>query len=97
MTNEEKILWHKVKMRPATKEEIEYFKKNLDYFDDEEQEAFDCEMPDDREQILVATKYGVSTDTCIFDYGYGLEENGDWDGIIAWAKMPIYREEESND
>lgn len=98
MTNEEKIVWHKIKMRPATKEEIEYFKENLDYFDDDEQEVFDCEMPDDGEEILVVTKYGVSIDTCLSDdYGYGLEENSYWDGIIAWAKIPVYREGESND
>lgn len=48
------------------------------------------DMPENGEEILIATPYGVSTDTCglDYDYGYYLEETGDWDDVIAWAYFP---------
>lgn len=85
------IEWHEVTTRPLTDEEIAYYEE----IDIEAEEIFDCEMPDDGQEILVATKWGVSTDTCWndADYGIGLENRGDWDGVLAWAEMPKYEEE----
>ena len=85
------IQWHKVTTRPLTEEEQEYYAEegmeDISYI-------FDCEMPDDGEEILIATKYGVDKDVCCDGgyYGIGLEGHDDWDGVIAWAKMPEYKE-----
>ena len=88
MTYEEIITWYKVKTRPLTEEEkraaIEQFGYKFSYM-------FDCKMPDDGDEILIVTKYGVDTDVCGMDEGYYLEGLGDWEGVIAWAEMPKYK------
>lgn len=82
----ETIVWHEVKYREPTEEEKAEWAENYDieltYF-------FDCPMPDDGDDILIAT--GVDTDVCGNDEGYYLENRGDWDDVIAWAEMPKYR------
>ena len=83
----ETIEWIKVETRKTTEEEIEYFKEYCGDLDMQFEYIFDCKMPDDGEEILIQTKYGVSIDVCEYDYGYSLE-GGDWDGVIAWARMP---------
>ena len=89
MTYEEKITWHEITKRPPTNEELEEFKEI--YAEDLEY-VFDCTMPDDGQDILVASYWGVDIDTCVIDYyGYGLEGRGDWDGLDAWADMPKYK------
>lgn len=88
MTYEEIITWHKVKTRPLTKEEkrecIEQFGYEFSYM-------FDCEMPDDGDEILIVTKSGVDTDVCGIEEGYYLEGYNDWENVIAWAEMPKYK------
>lgn len=88
MTYEEIITWYKVKTRPLTEEEkreyIEQFGYEFNY-------VFDCKMPDDGDEILIVTKYGVDTDVCGIDEGYFLENHGDWEDVIAWAAMPKYK------
>lgn len=84
------IEWHKVSTRPLTQEE-------KDYYEDigiEAEEIFNCEMPDDGQEILVATSWGVDKDICCSDpdYGIGLEGRGEWDGVLAWAEIPKYEE-----
>lgn len=94
---EEKIIWHEITTRPLTEEEkAEYAERG--YADYEIPEyIFSCEMPDDGQEILVATSWGVSQDLCMSDrdeYGdklFELEEHGDWDGVKAWADMPKYK------
>lgn len=60
---------------------------------------FDCPMPDDEQEILVATEWGVDKDVCCVDtddwgnHSFGLDGRGDWDGVIAWAEMPKYDSE----
>ena len=57
-----------------------------------------CAMPEDGQEILVVTRWGIGTDCCSVD-GDGvnnlleLENRGDWDGVIAWAEMPKYKQE----
>lgn len=87
------VVWHKVTTRPLTEEETAYYAEMeiecIEYI-------FDCEMPEDGKEILVATKWGVDKDICCndMDYGTGLESRGDWDGVYAWAEMPKYEEAE---
>lgn len=84
-----KVVWHKVTTRPLTAEEVAYYAEmemdGIEY-------VFDCEMPDDGQEILIATKWGTDKDICSNDaeYGIGLEGRGDWDGVYAWAEMPKY-------
>ena len=88
MTYEEKITWHEVSKRPPTEEEKE---EHLEAFDCVPEYILDCKMPDDGQEILIVTKYGVDTDICGIDEGYYLEIRGDWDNVMAWAEMPKYK------
>ena len=88
MTYEEKIIWHEVITRPPTEEEKEYYSEADVAFD----YVFDCEMPEDGQEILIASKWGTDKDICVIDEeGYWLECCDGWDGIIAWADMPKYK------
>lgn len=82
------IEWHEVTTRPLDDEEKEYYAE----MDMELEFIFDCEMPEDGQEILICTKWGVDKDICSndADYGIGLEGRGDWDGVYAWAEMPTY-------
>ena len=82
--NEEKIIWHEVIKRPPTEEEKEAFDCEPEYI-------LDCEMPDDEQEILIVTGWGVDTDICGIDEGYYLENRGDWDDVIAWEEIPKYK------
>lgn len=90
---EEKIIWHDVTTCPLTLEEKAQY-ADIGYADYEIPEyVFFCEMPEDEQEILIATAWGVSCDTCLTSYDeynnfYGLETHGDWDGVRAWAEMP---------
>ena len=87
------VEWHKVTTRPLTDEEIAYYAElEIDGIEC----IFDCEMPEDGQEILVATKWGTDKDVCSIneEYGIGLEVRGDWDGVFAWAEMPQYREDD---
>ena len=80
--------WIPIKYRPMDEEEKQYWSEYMGA--DDEMEMFDCPMPEDGQEILVTFKSGyVNMDICEIDGGlYGLEGNGDWDGIIAWMPLP---------
>ena len=84
----EKLVWNEVTTRPPTEEENDEFKR---IYDEDLCFVFDCLMPDDGQEILIATKYGIDRDVCFVDGGTYLEERGDWDDVIAWAEMPKYK------
>ncbi len=90
MIYEEIIRWHEVVTRPPTDTEAEEFFVKYDYIPSY---IFNCKLPDDGQEILIATKWGVDKDICGIDntYGYYLEDRGDWDDVIAWAEMPKYK------
>lgn len=85
----EEIVWNEIKTRELDEEEREYYKEN----GIEPEYMFDCKMPEDGQEVLVATRWGVDKDICCDDgyYGNGLEGRGDWDGVYAWAEMPKYK------
>lgn len=85
MTYEEKIVWYEVKARPLTDEE----KDQHPTWD----MIVEGAIPDEDEEILIATKNGVFTDTCLYDYdeGFYLDSGKDWDEILAWASIPRYK------
>ena len=88
--------WIPITTRPLTAEERESL---LQYYGDdyeftETDDAFDCPMPEEGQEILISTSWGVSKDRCECDYTgdgmdlYALEDNGDWDGVKAWMPLP---------
>jgi hypothetical protein len=81
--------WTPVKFRPMDEEERQYWEEHYGYkFDEEDSVTFDCPMPGDRQEVWVCSKCGnVWQDVCGVDEGTWLEENGDWDDIVAW--MPF--------
>lgn len=93
---EEKIIWYEITTRPLTEEEkAEYAERGYANYEIPEY-IFSCEMPDDGQEILVATSWGVSQDLCMIDCDecnnlFELETRGDWDGVKAWADMPKYK------
>ena len=87
---EDKQHWIPIKTRPMDEEEREYWEDHFGYeLADEDAVLFDCKMPDDGQEILVSYRKWISMDKCEVDDGcYGLEGNGDWDGVIAWMPVP---------
>lgn len=94
---EEKIIWHEITTRPLTNDEkAEYAERGCADYEIPEY-MFSCEMPEDGQEILIATNWGVSLDVCVVDYddvensATHLEGHDDWDGVKAWAAMPKYK------
>ncbi len=86
--------WIPITYRPMTEEEekelCEEFGIKEGSLEDWEKRVFTCKLPDDGQEILVSY-YGkhVQEDICSWDeYGCGLENNGDWDGVDAWMPKP---------
>lgn len=92
--------WIPVKMRPMDSEEREYWEDQFgEKLEDEDAVMFDCQMPEDGQEILVSYRKWISMDKCEIDGGcYGLEGNGDWEDVIAWMPLPKpYLEEGEQD
>ncbi len=88
--------WIPIKYRPLTVDERIAFAEHygIEYSDTIDEKAFDCPMPKDDQDILISTSWGVVEDVADNDVDgegficYGLEKNGDWDGVDAWMPMP---------
>lgn len=72
--------WIPITMRPL--EEEEKFVFPYATF------IFDCPMPEDGQDILISTKYGVEFDTCYEGDGFYLDSNRDWEEVYAWQPLP---------
>ena len=85
------IEWHKIKTRPLTEEEkAEYVHIVMPDC------IFDCEMPKDGQETLIATKYDTSIDIFHYDIdGSYFEDHDDCEDVIAWAELPKYEEGET--
>lgn len=91
---EEKIVWHEVTARALTDEEKAKFAE----WCEPPLYMIDGSMPEDGQEILIATKYGVEFDTNYIDCDavgnlFYLDGRGDWDEVLAWAEMPKYKED----
>lgn len=77
--------WIPVKWHEITEEE-----RTEEGYSDDIVAVFDCEMPDDNQEILVTTTHGyVNQDVCYIDDGYSLDSGWDWiEDIVAWMPMP---------
>lgn len=88
--------WIPIKYRPMTSEERKKLAEHygIEYCDTFEEKTFDCPMPEDGQSILLSRSWGVDIDVADNDIDgegficYGLEGNGDWDGVIAWMPLP---------
>lgn len=85
--------WIPVTYRPMTEEEVkeacEKFGVEEEILEDWEKRVFTCHLPDDGQEILISVGKYVHEDICSYDeYGCGLENNGDWDGVDAWMPKP---------
>lgn len=98
--------WIPITYRPLTvKERIELAEHyGIEYCDTENEKAFDCPMPEDGQEILISTSGGVAEDVAANDIDgegfivYGLDGNGDWDGVDAWMPKPEpYKKEGESD
>lgn len=93
--------WIPVTYRPMTEEEAKKFCEELGIkegsLEDWEKRVFTCRLPDDGQEILTSFGKYVREDICSWDeYGCGLENNGDWDGIDAWMPKPEPYKKEGN-
>lgn len=75
--------WHEISLREPTEEE----KTEMD---DPEGRVYNCELPEDGEEVLVTTKWGnVCTDTFFYEAGWcGFEFHEEPEDVIAWRRMP---------
>ena len=76
--------WIPVKWHRITEEERkrEGYPKEWEYH-------FDCEMPEDGQEILVTRRvWGVDKDICYCDGEYSLDSGDDWMIILAWKPLP---------
>ena len=91
------IQWYKITTRPLDEEEKEWFAENGYEPWEMPEFVYDCEMPEDGQEILIATPWGTDMDTCsnCAEYGIGLECHDDFDNVYAWAELPKYEEEEN--
>ena len=88
--------WVPVTYRPMDEEEYEEYREEFGELPIEDRKMFACPMPEHDQDILICTSWGgVSQDRCELDeYGYALETQGDWDGVLAWMPLPEpYKEE----
>jgi hypothetical protein len=80
--------WHRIKTRPLTKEEKDEMYLNDNYYTF----MYDCEMPDDEQEVLVKTKWGIEKTTYHTDDGCYFEDYEDEDDVIAWQPLPKWEE-----
>lgn len=88
--SENVMTWTPVKMRPMDEEERAYWSDHYGYdIEYEDAVIFDCQMPEDGQEILVSYRKWIAMDKCEIDGGcYGLEGNGDWEDVVAWMPLP---------
>ena len=97
--------WIPIKYRPLTVKERIAFAEHygIEYCDTSEEKAFDCPLPEDKQEILISTPWGVVEDVADNDIDgegficYGLAINGDWESVEAWMPKPErYTKEEKS-
>lgn len=80
--------WHKIALREPTDEERA---ERSDIFDECGLLMLDCVMPDDGQEVLIATKYGTTMDTyCMDEYGGYFDSGTEIEDVYAWMEIPKY-------
>ena len=87
--------WIPIKTRPLTEEEKEHY-ISIGWSDDSIEFMYDCQLPDDGQEVLVTDRMGnVGLDTFFSDDGCYFENNCDAYDVIAWMPLPKpYKESE---
>lgn len=86
------IKWIPIKFRLMTEEEIEEYIA-FDEHIDEHPYIYDCLLPEDGQEVLITTPWGVHITTFYEDYGCYFENYEDEGDVIAWAALPEPYEE----
>lgn len=82
--------WIPIKTRPLTEEEKEEY-PDFSFM-------YDCQMPEDQQEVLVSTKWGVRTDIYYKDVdGCYFENYCDEDDVLAWMPFPQPYKEADNE
>lgn len=76
--------WIPMTTRQMTEEEREHYRE---WFDVDEGMIFDCELPEDGQEVLVSYGGYVCVDTFCIDDGCYFE-GVDIDGVEAWMPLP---------
>lgn len=94
--------WIPIKTKKLSPEEIKEFCEETNLFSPDEMDgawSYDCKLPDDEQDVLVSTKYGVSLTRFYNDVYYGAYFEGyeDEDDVLAWMPLPEpYKKEEQS-
>lgn len=89
--------WILVKTRPLTDKEEQDMLENSNYYINY---AFDCQVPEDEEEVLVTTSTGEVRTTTFYDEGIdgcSFEFYEDEGEVVAWMPLPQPYKEESED
>jgi len=81
-----KNVWIPIEFRSITEEEIKYYKD----YNINSTMIYDCHLPDDGEEVLVTTPWGVDKTTFFNDDEYGayFECYEDYGDVLAWMPLP---------
>ena len=84
----EQTRWIPVKTRPITPDEIEEF--GWEDKDESWMWMYDCELPDDGQEVLIQSEYGIDVTTFYNEGSEGcyFENYEDRDDVIAWMPLP---------
>ena len=80
--------WIPIKTREMTEEEQKHYVEYTDYGLEDLTEILDCKLPDDGEEVLVSTPYGVDIDTFNVEINGCYFEKYDMDDVEAWMPKP---------
>ena len=82
--------WIEIKTRKPTEEEKQEY-LNDPYFDIDDPADlifFDCQMPEDGQEVLITTSWGnVCIDTYVREYG-AFEDHEDHEDVVVWMPLP---------
>lgn len=84
---EQEPRWIPIKTRPMDAEEKEYYRQFIDDYVDET-EMFDCQMPEDGQEVLITHNGYVSVDTYETDCDGCYFECYDIGDVTAWMPLP---------
>ena len=77
--------WIKVETRPMTEEEYEYYDP---FYPIEDAFVYKCTLPEDGQEVLIQTKYGIALTTFYVEEGSYFENYEDEGDVIAWKPLP---------
>lgn len=72
--------WIEVKTRPSTYDEKQRYQDII--------WMYDCELPDDGQEVLITTKYGTIEKTIYTSEHFVFEDYEGEDEVLAWMPLP---------